>query len=181
MESNYASIQDQTNNYLYANKYSNGSGYGNETSLAEFEAETGIDLSDFEFKVSNPNSDTVAPNAQVITEPSQLSDEVLNGNNENMTLTYKINAFDGNDNDPTGNNGSGFQSLHIGIKEINSNTYRHINFNDWDKNGSIGGGSVDMKWSANGQWIIDYASITDHANNTLYGQRINGKIIWTKK
>ena len=59
-----------------------------------------------------------------------------------MSLTYEINAFDGNDNDPTGNNGSGFQSLYIGLKEINSNTYRSIYFDDWDQNGIIEGGSV---------------------------------------
>ena len=53
-----ASIRDQSNNYLnaYENQYRSGSGYGNDTSLADFESQTGIDLSDFEFKVSNPNS-----------------------------------------------------------------------------------------------------------------------------
>ncbi|MDC0261559.1 hypothetical protein OAK65_05545, partial [Synechococcus sp. AH-551-N17] len=171
-----ASIADHGNNSLYGNQYSNGSGYagaGNQTSLSDFEQRTGIDLSDFEFLLSNPNADSTAPVVTSTIKSQELNDGVLDAATENQVLDFEITVRDSKDSNPNGNDGSGFQNLSITLKELNSDKSKSISFSDWDKDGTIDGGSLDMEWAPNGTWVVDNASISDYANNYIYGNRSN--------
>ena len=92
--------------------------------------------------------DSVVPRITDVLKPDELNDGLLQVSQEESKLTFNIEATDGDDANPRGNRGSGFASLNITIEEKNSNTNRYIYFEDWNNDGSISEGSLDMTWAS---------------------------------